>query len=269
MPVILQPPKRLRRKLYRYEHFHFNTNLAPHVPRYTATDPAGAADKLAIANEEASISISLNAINPAEDMVTRNSARTSIWVNGNSYSVDDTTSTNLIRNVAQSNNSVTTEIPVWYSNYTHFDTPNFFATKIYFAPQYKALKGHQQANDMREPYGLSEYMQFYNKVSTYGKKFRITFTPHWMPGLAGTGTAAESIVNNQLFNGTRPQRDIFGNINEQNYYNGSSHYIPGDQKFLFGAYGATKPEHQGNYPIWKYEKNRLSRRTDRSCKGNR
>ena len=257
MSVVLQPPKRLRKKLYRYDHFHFNTNYSANLPRYQATNIGSAAEQIQKANEEASISISLDALDPTIDVSTYGQTTTGIHVNASPYYVDHNTESNLTHTVANAATTGMTETPVWYANLVYIDgTPNTLAKKILYAPEYVAATGSRNCNDMREPYGLSEYMNFYNKVSTYGKKFRITYTPHYMPGIRGQGVEADSfIAPNQIDEKWKFIREANGqpgmSTNFATSYNGFYHYNPGDVKFLMGCYGAVKPEYAKLIPIWK------------------
>jgi len=252
MPLNLQQaPVRLRKVLYRSDHFWLNTRSASTLPRYSAVAYADDVARLAASNEEAAFSLSVEGHSPYRDVYV-GSATSDVYINGEAYLVDYSDVNNLVVPAGDSSSYTVTDIPLWYSNAIEKASTKFLAYKTLWAPSYRATSGSTQVSEMREPVGLSMLMKYYNKVSVYRKKVRITFIPRQvnrlraltsgtpLQGLAPAGTGSNDNYDAPIMNKTWSEMQ-------------SNSLLPfgqPDMKFVTGAYEASTAQYQEMTPWW-------------------
>lgn len=172
-----QAPDRLRKTLYRSDHFWVDTrNAVDAQPRYQAGAFASNEANLKASNEEAVVSISLDGSSPYRDVYI-DSAATHLYVN-NKPEYNTGLEAGQIFACSRTDNYNVVDMPVWYSNSLCKVSGTYYTSyKTKWNPSYKPATGGSQTSEMREPVGLSRCMLYYRRCTPYQKKFRITFTP--------------------------------------------------------------------------------------------
>lgn len=248
MPLNLQQaPPRLRKTLYRSDHFWVNTNNSSALPRYSATAYADAEAKLTAANQEATVSFALNGRTPYVD-VHVGSGDSHLYVNGVQNTCNAGVEANMVVASGDSSSHTVTDIPVWYSNCIEKATTKYNAYKTRWCQYWRPATGTTQTCEMREPVGLSLAMKYYNKVSVYQKKFRVTYTPRMTPRINCNnssfplyGFSRAGADSNDLYDA--PLRYT---VNSNSLFN----WQQPDQTLLVGMYESSKAEKSQMSPFW-------------------
>jgi len=170
-----QAPDRLRKTLYRSDHFWVDTRNISTQPRYKTSTWSSDQETLRYSNQEAVISIALDGSTPYRDVFI-DTADSHLWINGVVQNTAGTTASQIVT-CSNSGSYTITDTPVWYSNALVNNASTYTGYKTKWNPSFKPTVGDFQNSEMREPVGLSKYMLYYNRVTPYRKKFRITFTP--------------------------------------------------------------------------------------------
>jgi len=247
-----QVPNRYRKVLYRSDHFWVNTHSSAILPRYSATAYSTANDKLEASNEEATLSLSLDGSTPFRDVYV-GSADTNVYYNGVAYLVDKSAAGNMVVAAGDSSSATVTDYPIWYSNCLEKATTKYNAYKTLWHPGYRpGVDAKEQCSEMREAIGLSAAMKYYNKVSVYRKKFRITFTPRQCNRIRAYTTATP--LHGFAIAGANATDNYDSPLQCRPY--GASFCYPfnaygdPDETMVAGAFESTEPQRTDMVPFW-------------------
>jgi len=231
---LLQPPEKCVKVLRRTDHFYVDTSVlsAARQPRVYASDSATAAlgytDRQ---GEEAGICMNVRVDSPHYDVTTTNAVdgsgntKSLVFVNpprtGAGAAARATaiayTSSEAIPYTIQSSSTGTNQNVIWFSN---FDLCNAAGSAswagylTHWVPNSASTSALGFNTEMCEPYGLSQYMTYYNKVTVYSKRIWVRFEPldcHASAAISSTTgapvTGTASAAGNQLLYDTNITSD--------------------------------------------------------------
>lgn len=250
---LYKAPTRLRKTLYRSDHFWVDSKNAATLPRYKSTAFSSTAEQLLYSNQEACLGICLNGYDPSIDVDTRSNTNC-ITVNGTDYGVNPSTTSNLIVTCAASDSyALTADVPIWYSNMEQLNGGVYTCLKTRWSTTHVPVDGKYQTCEMREPVGLNSHMLYYNKMNVLRKKFRITFTP--METRRPTANTSGTPANGFKARGNSTNDNFDAPITYPSALRrGDVLYTPPNNKYIACVFEDTTAQYPQTMPFWKVTK---------------